>query len=83
MTNYYSILLFNAATFNPFFTILGLLLGAVAVGLGYGAAKIVKGTSAGKDSAGRIVGVVSGLVLLGGAIVVLGLAELCAMWVMG
>jgi hypothetical protein len=83
MTKNYSILLFDAATYNPFFTLFGLLLGAVAIGLGYGATKIFKGSSAGKDSAGRIIGMVSGLVLLGGAVFVLGLAALCAMWVAG
>ena len=83
MTRYYSVLLFNAATFNPFFTVFGLLLGAVAIGLAYGAVKIFKSTSASTESASRIVGGVSGLLLLGGALFVLGLAALCAMWVVG
>jgi hypothetical protein len=83
MTNSYSVLLFSAATFNPFFTVFGLLLGAVAIGLGYGAVKIFKGTSASTEAAGRVVGVVSGLFLLGGALFVLALAALCAMWVAG
>ena len=80
MTNYYSVLLFDAATFNPFFTALGLLLGAVGIGLAYGAVKLIKRTNASEESGSRVVGVVAGLVLLGGAAFVLGLAALCAMW---
>jgi hypothetical protein len=83
MLNNYSVLLFNAASYNPLFTVLGLLLGAAGLGLGYGAAKIFKSTGASKEAAGRIAGFVSGLVLLGGAIFVLGLAAICAMWVAG
>jgi cytochrome c oxidase assembly factor CtaG len=83
MLNNYSILLFNAASYNPFFTILGLLLGAVALGLGYGAVKIFRRTSGSQEAAGRVAGFISGLVLLGGAIFVLGLAAICAMWVAG
>ena len=83
MMNNYSVLLFDATTFNPLFTILGLLLGAVGLGLGCGATKIFKGTGASEEAAGRITGFISGLVLLGGAIFVLGLAALCVMWVAG
>ncbi len=83
MLNNYSVLLFNAASYNPFFTVLGLLLGAVALGLGYGAAKIFRRTSSSQEAAGRVAGFISGLVLLGGAIFVLGLAAICAMWVAG
>jgi hypothetical protein len=80
MTNYYAVLLFDAATFNPLFTALGLLLGAAGIGLAYGAVKLMKRTNASENSGSRVVGVVSGLVLLGGAAFVLGLAVLCAMW---
>lgn len=83
MMNNYSVLLFDAATFNPLFTILGLLLGAAGLGLGYGAAKLFKRTSGSQEAAGRVAGFISGLVLLGGAIFVLGLAAICVMWVAG
>jgi hypothetical protein len=83
MLNNYFVLLFDAATFNPFFSILGLLLGAAGLGLGYGAIKIVKGTGSSEQAAGRIAGFVSGLVLLGGAVFVLGLAAICVLWVAG
>jgi len=83
MLNNYSVLLFDAATFNPFFSILGLLLGAAGLGLGYGAIKIVKGTGSSEQATSRIAGFVSGLVLLGGAVFVLGLAAICVLWVAG
>ena len=83
MVNHYSVLLFSAASFNPFFTIFGLLLGAVGIGVGYGAVKLLNGTNASHSSGTRVVGFVTGLLLLGGAVLVLGLAALCAMWVAG
>jgi hypothetical protein len=83
MVNQYSVLLFNAASYNPFFTIFGLLLGAVSIGIGYGAVQLLNGTNASYSSGTRVVGFVAGLLLLGGAVLVLGLAALCAMWVVG
>jgi len=81
MTNYYSVLLFNAASYNPFFTIFGLLLGAAGIGIGYGAVRIFTTTNTSENSGSRVVGFVSGLLLLGCAVFVLALAALCAMWV--
>jgi hypothetical protein len=83
MVNHYSILLFDARTFNPFFTVLGLLIGAAGIGIGYGAIKLLSSSRKGKDAGNRAVGAIVGLILLGGAVFVLGLAALCAMWVAG
>jgi len=81
MANYYSVLLFNAASYNPFFTVFGLLLAAVSMGLGYGGVRILATTNASESSGSRVVGFVAGLLLLGGAVFVLGLAGFCALWV--
>jgi hypothetical protein len=83
MVNHYAILLFDARTFNPFFTVLGLLIGAAGIGIGYGAIKLLSSSKQGENAGSRVISAVVGLVLLGGAIFVLGLAALCAMWVVG
>ena len=83
MLNCQALLLFDATAFNPFFTVFGLLLGAVGMAIGYGAVKVFKRSSASEESGSRVVGFVAGLVLLGGAAFVLWLAALCAMWVNG
>ena len=74
-------LLFNAASYNPFFTVLGLLLGAVAIGLGYGGVKLASSRS--PSSSGRVINFIVSFLLLGGALVLLGLAGLCVAWVSG
>jgi hypothetical protein len=83
MVNHYSVLLFSASTYNPFFTVLGLLIGVAGIGIGYGAIKLLSNSKTGENAGSRVVSAVTGLVLLGGAVFVLGLAALCAMWVVG
>ncbi len=80
---YSSVLLFSAATYNPFFTVLGLLLGAVAIGLGYGALKLLGNAGASTDTGAKAFNFVAGIALVGGTVIVVGLAALCAMWVAG
>ncbi|MFD1874701.1 hypothetical protein [Hymenobacter bucti] len=80
---YYSVLLFNANTYNPFFTGLGLLLAAVAIGLGYGAVKLLGSVGADTNTGGKAFNFAAGIALVGGAAIVLGLAALCATWVAG
>lgn len=72
-------LLFSAASYNPFFTVLGLLLGAAGVGLGYGGIKLLRSAS----GTSRVITSFVGLMVLGAGVFVLGLAALCVMWVAG
>jgi hypothetical protein len=80
---YSPVLLFSAATYNPFFTVLGLLLGAVAIGLGYGALRLLGSAGTSTNTGSRAFNFAAGIALVGGTIIVVGLAALCAMWVAG
>lgn len=72
-------LLFNAASYNPFFTVLGLLLGAASIGLAYGGVKLMGSA----NGSGKVVTTLLGMLVLGSGVFVLGLAALCATWVAG
>ena len=80
---YSSVLLFSSATYNPFFTVLGLLLGAVAIGLGYGAVKLLGNANASTNTGGKVFNFMAGIALVGSMVIVVGLVALCAMWVAG
>jgi len=80
---YSPVFLFSATTYNPFFTVLGLLLGAAAIGLGYGAMKLLSNASASTDTGAKAFNFAAGIALVGGTAIVVGLAALCGMWVAG
>jgi hypothetical protein len=55
----------------------------VAIGLGYGALKLLGNANASTNTGGKVFNFMAGIALVGSMVIVVGLMALCAMWVAG